>query len=261
MSHRTSLAARIYCHIGRFVRRSRPVRLGQSPAGSLLAAAIIMLWGLERPAVAVPLTPIGSVENQHFVLEWDYDLSAGIGSLTLDARPFTLPNGHPGSGIGLESPRFSTRGAVLEPLAPGNSQYELRLWQTVGQEDGIPIFEYHLCEGFFCLSGLGGASGLSGTASYSFALRGAYGYGPGGTSAILPLQLATTQLIYTPTVYEDLGQGASRAVRLPEETLEFVTVQAIPEPATIALAGIGAAVVGAVVRRRNNSDDSSQAGV
>lgn len=243
---RRNLSVHAYCRLRRLARRIGPIRFGQTSAGLLVAAALILLWGLERPAVAVPLAATGSNENEFFVLEWNYDLDGGVGSLIVTPKTIVPSPGSDPAPVRLWGMEFLTRGAMLMTEPSGARNYLGRGGRMV---DGTPIFTHRLLDRE-TWEGIG----LSGIATFGFRFFGT-AVASSAMGVPLPVRLATTQMVCQPYTYDSRDGSYTW---YPESSLEFVTVEAVPEPATIALAGLGAAAVGAVAGRRRGADDEEK---
>lgn len=228
MWSRRSLAVRMHCRIRRLARKSRPVRLGQTPVGLIVAAALILLWGLERPAKAEFVR--GSSESEYFTLSWAYDLEASIGSIHL------RPKDDPGvRHISLQEASFTTRGVILN-----DPSYIFGLpWPApidLGTENGRHILQYKLNqEDVWCP--LASAIGLS---NFTFS---------GTQVELVPSKMVLAGDIVAGPFGGLSGMSGIVGTFGPLE-MDFVSVQAIPEPSTIALAGAAAAAAASLKRRR-----------
>lgn len=230
MSRHRSLVVRIHCRIRRFVRSVRPIRVGQTSSGLVVAAALILLWGLEQPVAAGTVT--GSSENQYFRLNWEYDLEAGAGGLQL------LPKDIPGADrLYVDYAWFTTHGVRLWD----GSHIRDNDWygpEQVGTENGQSVYMYDR-NGFYDLT-----DPVTSAASFCFM-----------TFPKTGVTLVPGQLNLWGRVTALDGTGMSSIVASFEPlVMDFVTVQAIPEPGTIALMGVAAAVAGAVGKRRQEPD-------
>jgi hypothetical protein len=231
---RSSLSVRMHCRVRRFLRKSRPVRLGQTPLGLLVAATLILLWGLERPAAAAFVS--GSSENEYFTLSWLYDLEYGRGELYLQGKERLITD-----GVVLHGASFTTRGIAPEfTTGRGILQY----WGApvdIGVDKGQHVYEYN------------------------FSARGALGLGlPAIGSASLRFPSTGVELVASKMTIaggfmgltSGIGNGFVSGIVRPfgPVTMDYVTVQAIPEPGTVALAGVAAAAAVAGWRRRREDD-------
>ena len=199
----------------RFLHAIQPVELGQTPLGFLLAALMVLLWQTGRPALADPVNP-GFSENDYFRLEWDYDLPAGTGTIR-----FTPDYEHGTYGLLLETADFTTKGLLFNSITIGGVPAPYSVVPL-----GSDLYKY------FLLSDLQFAGPLDidvtfpgfGVEPYSTGL----GYEGTATASAFPSPLP-----------------------IPPMTMNFVSIQTIPEPpaATALLAVVAAAGVYAGRRR------------
>ncbi len=233
MLHHRNLAAKMRRRSRRFLRYCGPLRLGQTSVGFIVAVALIFLWTMERPAAAVVVAPTGHTENEYFTLYWEYDLAAGHGSLMLKAMD--IPDV---DRVDVTLASFSTRGVGLwpgwEPYDP--SWHRLGV---VGQEAGQDVYGYDRWYHYDA------ASPVLSAASFG--------------SLIFPTEgvtLGVRQMTLGGYLVGAEGSTLSGiATAIGPLTMDFVTVQAVPEPGTIALAGLGAVLASAVAKRRPDEDE------
>jgi MYXO-CTERM domain-containing protein len=209
----------------RFISEYQPVGLGQTRTGYVLAAALVALWMVERPVAAEAVW--GANENQHIRIEWFYFWEPNHYESTV---LFQLKD-DPTDGLrplALREVRFYTLGLPFEQQWLSES-WTLEGPYSVGVLGGQTLYEYT------CL-------GPSATPVDHYALSAIGRWRSEGAG------LFNTQASYTIAVTPDDGSGGGWSVN---GTLDFVSVQAIPEPPSAAL-GLFAAVAGAVGRRRRN---------
>lgn len=209
----------------RLISSYRPVRLGQTRTGYVLAAALVALWMLERPALAATVSEQGASENQHIRIDWWYYWErgdCGWGGFVVSLKDEATDGLRP---VALRKVEFCTLGLPFE-----------QLWASeLGPHEPCPI---------------GVLDGQT-LYRYSFVLPVT---DPGGRcclSASGPLRsegvgLFNTQASYSVDVTPADGSGGVWSV---DGTLEFVSVQTIPEPSPAAF-GLLAAVASIVRRRR-----------
>ncbi len=210
-----SLGVRMHCRIRRFIRRSRPVRLGQTPVGLVLAAAMILLWGLQRPAAAAVVT--GSSENEYFTLSWLYDLDNGIGTFALWAKQEAGTD-----GLSLGGGSFTMRGVVADCTVGGSLNFSGSPLD-IGMDKGQRVYQYDLAGTFSPL--LGGFPVCSGTLSF-----------PTKNVELVPGKLTLAGDFFGLSgIASAIGSGIASSIVRPygPVDMDFVTVQAIPKPGDI----------------------------
>jgi len=215
------------------VRLGAPVVLGQTKAGLAIAAVAILGWQLSGTARAqVPAQ--GSSENDYFRLEWEYDLTGGTAlyrfvlsdDLDQDKDSLWLFG------------QFDADGRAMDLLSrDSNSQW---------YDDS----------GSFPAS----AFGFLPTGDYGMkALLGRY---QGATAEVrvafdpTDVELVQSEFEYCGALSASIPMGAPSHTDF-SDSMEFVTIQTIPEPNTIALLGLGAAGA-AFGRRREDEKDNTE---
>jgi hypothetical protein len=198
--------------------------------GLVVAAALILLWGLERPAAAAVVT--GSSQNEYFTLSWLYDLENGWGTFYLLGKERLITD-----GVAVQEASFTTRGIAPE-FTPG---WGILRYSgppvDLGIDQGQHVYQYNL--------NAGGASHFGLSAILSASLR----FPSTGIELIASkMTIAGGFMGLTSGITSGFVSGIVRP--FGPVTMDYVTVQAIPEPGTIALAGAAAAAAVAGWRRR-----------
>lgn len=197
-------------------RAAEPVDLGQTRGGIVVAALLLVVWQVNTVAWSDVVNP-GFSENDYFRLEWDYDLAAGAGTfiLTPDDDPDIL-------GIWLETAHFSTWGIPFDSI-------------TI---DGQPApfgFE-HL-----------------GDDRYAYSLQSdMYFEDPLAVDVTFPV--TKIRLLSTQFDYDGMVSSVAGPFVMWPSSMNFVSIQQIPQPAAVSLLGVGAAAAAAFMRRGRDGD-------
>lgn len=210
-----------YRGLGRMTRKMlrgvQPVELGQSRGGFVVAAVLIAFWQLGGTAAADAVNP-GFSENDFFRLEWEYDLSAGEGLWRITPDEDLSPINNL-----LTDASFYTQGVTFDTIELDG---EPAPFGAIDVGDGT--FKYSLMLSAFALDRL-------------FEFR-----------VTFPRQ--NVGLYSTEFQYEGLLSAAVPAPMPVIGSMNFVTIQQIPEPAGVALLGVGAAAAGAYAGRRRDDE-------
>jgi len=218
--------------VRRMMRICRPLHLGQVPAGFFLAAGLILLFQFARPAKAV--TASGYSENDYFRIDWEYDLTAGTGILSLSTD-------HPEDYVNLDTFRFFTLGMTFTGITDRNGITQFADPSLTGQIDGKSLYQYDL------------------KANNSIDIFGNSNRTPAKifdlTFAPQSAELYATQVNCAGLLsgFAGLLSGANAVLMSTE--MEFVSIQSIPEPATLVTLGVGAAMAAASLKRKEDSEE------
>ena len=223
---------RSHVRFRRFVRSHRPVRLGQSRTGFLLAAALVFLWYCERPAQAAVMTESGFTQDEYLRVEWEYNLEAGTGLLRL----LPMPNSPDRRLSTLHRADFESFGVAFDDIRADDAFYSQPI--LVGFESGHARYRYELINQI----------GLS--QNWSQPTTIALAFPPQGTV------LYSTDFEYSGLAVDTLSALPMLPV-LRAALSSFVSIRSMPEPTTgiLALAGGAAALAGA---RRHRDDNNAE---
>jgi hypothetical protein len=212
----------------RLIRTIQPVVLGQTRIGFLLAAGLVGLWLAEKDAHATTQPQSsGSSENSYFKLEWDYDLAGGTGNFLFRIKDASANN--PFTSFDINQLYFSTTGVDLSSIkGPGGTSCTIYKWQETGS-DGRTIYHYPVAH-----AGIHIQADPADQRTFQF-----------------DLTFPTTGVRLQDS-FMGLGSavGYSPMTFLYPSPMNFVTIQSIPEPASIATLGLGAAAAAAGLRRK-----------
>lgn len=189
----------------------RPLALGRSRTGLLSAAVLLAAWQLATPAAAQVANP-GYSENEYFRLDWFYDLPHGRGE-------FKVTNKNPQEviGVALDEFEFMTFGMRFDNIR------EIGGWSPFWREQIGPDYRYYL--------GYGETVRAADEVEYEV-------WYPTVDVAIANISVN----------YGGIASAVLGPITIPSSTMDFVTIQAIPEPAAVSLLAVGAAAL--LTRRR-----------
>ena len=221
--------------VGKFLD---PVNLGQSSSGIFLAAAMILLWfGLSRSDAALALQ--GASESDYYSVSWNYDLENGIGVIRLEAKS-SNPDFLDEVAVFLTSFRFITEGVPLDMPEVEEPPFKLFEEEVVGVgSTGLPLYQYDLGED----------SNPANTKIELFNRIRPDGGGPVDITFGFPT--AGIKLLESEVYCEGVGATSAIGAFTISENLDFVSVQAIPEPGSIGFLGLGAAAAINRIRRKD----------
>ena len=234
-----------------------PIQMAQTRGGLVLAVALILCWQSSQTVLAAVANP-GFSENDFFRLEWDYDLANGTGQIRF--RPNIDGMGeffadywglspeleHRSSFIQLDMVEFRSYGIPFDSVTMGGNP---TLIDTPGEptiyqyrEDGASPNSYFFADSF------GGYSEMVIDVTFPMENIGlvdsSLGYG-GVLSAAYSESTNTGYPNWSLSGFFGETTPSSGAPVLSEQdTINFVSVQQIPEPGTAALLVSGAAVAG-----------------
>ncbi len=227
-----------------------PIHLGQSTKGFLFAACLIFFWQCAHAQATVDTQ--GSSENMFFKVEWEFDLENGTGLYQFrlqDPDDFNIYGGNfylriPSNFIKIETmtidgvPQFGLSGlsaGLSEPAIPGQYKYPaaINLTQPLAQiEITFPTENVGLYETSMTYTG-------------HPIIDSNWPVYPQGTISAL-------QALGSPGWPEQVSGITRKVWELRGNlTMDFVTIQAIPEPTTITTLGLGA-IIASTLRRKND---------
>jgi hypothetical protein len=225
----------------RLRRICQPMILGQRSLGFWMAAILIFCWQGTRTAQAA-LSPQGFSENDYFKLDWDYDLSAGTGIIWISSK---LPQ-YPISPDFMEFSAMSlyTRGMTLNSII-NNDDSGFNAPVNIGTENGKTLYEYAYAKPYpdNWLSAISFFKDFFSEKKVQIEV----------TFPTAGVGLYDSKMDYSGQYFN----SALGMVILAEQQIPFVSVEMIPEPAAIALLGIGG-LAGATLTSRNNRKKENQ---
>jgi len=225
----------------RFLRAYGPVETGQTKAGFVIAAVLVALWLVGRP-IAAQATPItGSSEDQHIRVEWLYDLNDGYGVISLWTKTDS-PDGL--MAIAMKKLNFATRGLTFSTMA-GNLGTALDPPQFDGIQGGRAVYRY---------------GGMYDDICFPFVSAVFYSLTPEPLVAAVTFPKNGIEVFNTTLGYEaDIApiQSSMQPAGIFANSLNFVSVQTIPEPPAAGLLVAGGAAI-AASRRRKRGDEPNQ---
>ncbi len=189
----------------------RPAALARTRPGLVAAAGLLAVWQLAAPAAAQVANP-GYSENEYFRLDWYYDLPNGRGE-------FTLTNRNPQEviAVALDELEFWTFGMRFDDVRM-NGGYSPLWRRQIGQD-----YLHYL--------------------SWPPILRVAHEVEFEVWYPTVNVAVANTSIHYGGVASAILGP-----ITIPSSTIDFVTIQAVPDPAALSLLAVGAAAM--LTRRR-----------
>ncbi|MBI9016085.1 MAG: PEP-CTERM sorting domain-containing protein [Phycisphaerae bacterium] len=222
-----------------------PIRLGQRSIGFVFAAFMVFLWfGYSTANAAVSAQ--GFSENEFFKLEWDYDLSNGTGLITLTRPAPFIPTQV--DQILLRELTFITKDVELESLTfkATNLFVEEELYSGLtpiitGTENNKPIWQY----------GVDVESGIKSAFGFDTMPLEQFDRGKNAVTIEFDFPANAVQLMESELEYEGFHKlsalpynGENYSTYIPKSSMDFVSVQMVPEPGTIGLLGLGGLAIG-----------------
>lgn len=191
-----------------------PINLGQTRAGFIIAAIFVACWQLGQTALADASNP-GYSENEYFRVDWDYNFAAGTGVIIFSTDDPDLDI------ITLREADFLTHGARFNTIRIDGSGAPYT-WRALVDE----WYRYQLYHDI--------DFGLYDPLQLDVTFE---------AGALKPLP---TDLTYCGTV----ASAAPFPLVIPPSTMNFVTIQPIPEPPGAAALAAVAMAASVFARRR-----------
>lgn len=216
--------------IRRFLVTCEPIGLGQTSSGFILAAVLVFLWLVARPIEATAAPIVGYSEDQYLRIDWEWDLAAGRGTLSFTRKRDSDYYIHDFMQLGFITAGLdfdSRTGSLGDHFLPG---------QDIGEVGGRSLFQQGFSP-YDSTSAIAFPYALTAIADVTFSSEG--------------VEVFETDISYEALLFHEYNSS----MRLASNTLDFVSIQTIPEPATAAGLLLGGAGAVAAMRRRRDGRD------